>query len=358
MSQIKNAELKREPGDISSLKASITELGLINPLTIDEDYNLLAGGRRYQAIKKLGWQDVEVLILPVNGDQLKAYRVAIDENLKRKPLTDPENRAVIATYDELKREKEGVSKGGQRTDLTVSEPETDLYHTVVEVKGWSQTKTAEDLHISQQAVSEAIQAEAIIKIHPELAGKKTKQVIRVAQVEAQEEKIKQLDPLEGLFDVIVVDPPWQVVGDYDPDGRRATPAYPMMNFDEIAGIELPTAKDCILWLWVTNLNIHDGFHLLERWEFVYKNMLTWAKDKLGLGSWLRGQTENCLLATKGHPLFKGEATSTLLVAPRTTHSTKPEAFYELVEKTCIGRKLDYFSRKARDGWTCYGNNIG
>jgi len=72
LSNIKNTQLRRDHGDIAHLKASIADVGIINPLTVDSEYNLLAGRRRFQAVSELGWMEVECHVLPVNGDQLKA----------------------------------------------------------------------------------------------------------------------------------------------------------------------------------------------------------------------------------------------------------------------------------------------
>jgi len=58
-----------------------------------------------------------------------------------KPLTDPENRAAIAQYDELKRELEGEQPQGGRP------PKNSLQCG----EFWTQQKPAADLGISQQA---------------------------------------------------------------------------------------------------------------------------------------------------------------------------------------------------------------
>jgi len=42
--------------------------------------------------------------------------------------------------------------------------------------------------------------------------------------------------------------------------------------------------------------------VLDAWGFEQKTILTWAKDKMGNGAWLRGQTEHCIMAVRETPL--------------------------------------------------------
>jgi len=84
--------------------------------------------------------------------------------------------------------------------------------------------------------------------------------------------------------------------------------------------------------------------------------LTWAKDSIGLGKHLRGQTEHCILAVRGKPKLNLTGQSTLLRARGREHSRKPDEFYKLVEELCEEPRLDYFGREARPGWNVYGTN--
>jgi hypothetical protein len=54
---------RRDMGDLDGLAASIAEIGLLNPITIDENGCLLAGARRLAACKQLGLEQVEVRIV-------------------------------------------------------------------------------------------------------------------------------------------------------------------------------------------------------------------------------------------------------------------------------------------------------
>jgi len=197
-----------------------------------------------------------------------------------------------------------------------------------------------------------------------LAGavKLAKQIIREEKIDEQKENIKQenIEQPKGDYDVIVIDPPWkydQGSHTYDPEGHRVTSPYPEMSQSELLKIKLPIKKDCVLWLWTTNAFMKDAYELLDEWGFAPKTILTWNKINFGVGYWLRNVTEHCILAVRGSPVWTNKTYSTLITEKRTEHSVKPELFYKMVDDICVGRKLDYFARKKRDGWSVYGDEI-
>ena len=128
------------------------------------------------------------------------------------------------------------------------------------------------------------------------------------------------------------------------------------RLEEIAA--LPVQKiacdDAVLWLWTTNAYLDAAHQLTKGWGFEVKTVLTWAKTQLGMGDWLRGQTEHCILAVRGRPVVELAGQSTLLTAKRREHSRKPEEFYSLVESLCPGSKVELFARQPRDGCATWG----
>jgi ParB family transcriptional regulator, chromosome partitioning protein len=50
-------------GDIAALAASIADIGLLHPITVEGTGRLLAGARRYAACKLLGWKDIPVNVV-------------------------------------------------------------------------------------------------------------------------------------------------------------------------------------------------------------------------------------------------------------------------------------------------------
>lgn len=70
--------------DVESLVKSIKAIGLISPLVVNEELELLAGGRRYTALKELGIEEAPVVVVYRNN--LEQELISIDENLVRKEL--------------------------------------------------------------------------------------------------------------------------------------------------------------------------------------------------------------------------------------------------------------------------------
>ena len=127
-----------------------------------------------------------------------------------------------------------------------------------------------------------------------------------------------------------------------------------MTVAEIKEIQIPAKGDAVVWLWTTQKYLRDAFSILEDWGFEYKNTLVWDKVKMGVGHWLRFQTEFCLMGVKGRPIIQSHSERDIITEPRRQHSRKPDAFYEMVTRFNVGAKVDLFAREPRDGFHVLG----
>lgn len=76
-------------GDIAELAASIAAVGLLHPIVITADNDLVAGGRRLAAIRSLGWTETPVTVVDWSTAEL-ALRAEEEENTCRKGLSPVE----------------------------------------------------------------------------------------------------------------------------------------------------------------------------------------------------------------------------------------------------------------------------
>lgn len=108
--------IRKDMGDLDSLAASIRARGLLNPLTVDGDFRLLAGQRRLAAVRMLGFDRVEVRVAVSVHDALAAAQVERDENVERKAFTPEEAVRAGSLIEELERPKaeERKAEGRQR----------------------------------------------------------------------------------------------------------------------------------------------------------------------------------------------------------------------------------------------------
>jgi ParB family transcriptional regulator, chromosome partitioning protein len=54
---------RKELGDVAELAASIEDIGLLHPIVVTPDGQLMAGARRLAACKKLGWKRIPVNVV-------------------------------------------------------------------------------------------------------------------------------------------------------------------------------------------------------------------------------------------------------------------------------------------------------
>ncbi len=111
---------------------------------------------------------------------------------------------------------------------------------------------------------------------------------------------------------------------------------------------------------MTNNHLKDAEFVMEALGFRYITMVTWAKDRIGLGQYRRGQTEHALFGVMGRLPALVKTESTLVgkgIIPRGRHSEKPADFYKEVELVSPGPRLEMFAREPRKGWDVWGNEV-
>lgn len=87
------------PGDVKELADSILEVGLINPIMVDQAHTLIAGLHRLEAMKLLGRTEIECAVSDLDGLQVELAE--IDENFVRKDLSDDEFRELLLRRKEI-----------------------------------------------------------------------------------------------------------------------------------------------------------------------------------------------------------------------------------------------------------------
>jgi len=165
---------------------------------------------------------------------------------------------------------------------------------------------------------------------------------------------------EGKFNIIYADPPWQYEHPIS-DSRRIEEHYPTLDLKHIKDIEVPSADNAVLYLWITSPLIKQGLEVMEAWGFTFRTTAVWDKRIIGPGYWFRQQHEILLVGVRGEfsPPEPCERVSSVYGEKRTKHSKKPMYYYELIETMYPeGKYLELFSRNKRPKWTGWGLDHG
>jgi len=192
-------------------------------------------------------------------------------------------------------------------------------------------------------------------------AKQQRRAEREAQLAATTVKASQTLGAK-LYGVVYADPPWrqEVYSRETGLDRAADNHYPTLTLAQLAALELPAAKDCVLFLWTTVAQLANAMRLVEQWGFEYRSAHIWRKPDIGTGYWVRENAELLLIATRGTvpAPAPGQQLPCAIEAPRGAHSEKPEVFAEIIERLYPNTpKLEMFARKPRGGWDGWGNEV-
>ena len=86
--------IRQDSGDIESLADSLKRYGQISPIVISKKNVLIAGGRRLEAAKLLGWRTINAVISE-SATELEMLELEVEENLQRRDFSMDE--VAIAT---------------------------------------------------------------------------------------------------------------------------------------------------------------------------------------------------------------------------------------------------------------------
>lgn len=167
--------------------------------------------------------------------------------------------------------------------------------------------------------------------------------------------------------LILADPAWSFGDQLPGKSRGAAKNYDVMTVSEIARFPLPpVADDALLLLWRVSAMPEEALFVCRAWGFTPKSEIVWvkttgegpkAKIAIGMGRYVRGSHETCLVASRGKASarVRDRGIKSVFFAPRTEHSAKPAAFYQLAERLFPGPRVELFARGApREGWEQYG----
>ena len=358
-------------GEYAALKADIDTNGLLEPVVTCKK-QILDGRHRFRACQELR---IKPLFTEYTGDDPARYVISL--NLHRRHLSESQRAMIAADLVNMPDHRPADKGANLHTSAAAAGSLLNVSERTVKSAKKVRDHGTPELAAAVRAGKVAVADAAAIADEPAEAQQEALSRVLVGEAKTVKAAVRQSDIARqrasvvagtaklpaGVFEVIALDPPWPYddggeQSPYDPAGHRASNPYPEMSLEQIGALKLPAADDCVLWLWTTHKFMRHAFPLLDTWGFTDRAILTWVKDRMGLGRWLRSQSEFCIMATRGKPIIDLKDQTTILYGPMREHSRKPDEFYALVDSLCVGRKLDYFSREARHDWAQYGNDVG
>lgn len=168
-----------------------------------------------------------------------------------------------------------------------------------------------------------------------------------------------------MFDVIMMDPPWQLSG--ATPTRGVTISYEALSDQIIKNLPInKLQKRGLLFLWTINAKYRVSLQLMDDWGYKFVDEIVWVKktcnNKIAKshGYWLQHAKETCLVGIKGDFHIEENLIPDVIFSLRRGQSQKPEEIYQMIEQIVPdGCFLEIFGRRnnLRNGWITIGNEL-
>jgi N6-adenosine-specific RNA methylase IME4 len=175
------------------------------------------------------------------------------------------------------------------------------------------------------------------------------------------------------YKIIYADPPWHYGSKSAVNnsvGNAIKPLsehYPTMKLKDLVNMKVDSMldDDAACFMWVTDSHLDEAIQILKAWGFTYKTIaFNWIKTTVkgnyckNVAPWTIKSSEVCLLGTRGKmtKYKKVNNIESLVIAPRTKHSKKPDEVRKRIE-LLFGDlpRLEMFARNSSEGWDVFGD---
>ena len=96
-----NKRNRKDMGDIAALAESMKRFGQISPILITKKNVLIAGGRRLEAARSLGWRTINAVEAEIS-DELTKLEYEMEENIQRRDFTEDETLEAVNKIHKLR----------------------------------------------------------------------------------------------------------------------------------------------------------------------------------------------------------------------------------------------------------------
>lgn len=185
--------------------------------------------------------------------------------------------------------------------------------------------------------------------------------------------------MDKKYNIIYADPAWSY-NDKSMNRGGAERHYDTMSIEDIKILPINdiSAENSVLFIWATFPMLQEALDVIKAWGFTYKTIgFNWVKtNKLtnvnqtsflptesfdvfwGMGNWTRSNSEVCLLAVKGKPIKINSDVHSVVYAPISKHSKKPDEVRDRIVRL-VGDlpRVELFARQKTEGWDIWGNEL-